>query len=458
MRSAWGLFVGGLGLCWAGLCGAEPWRLASAIGAPDELTLTGAYRLRYEYVDGRFRAGLSGSDQILVERLLLAAEYDFGHFYAGAELQDSRAQLADAGSPLGTDDVNSFELLRGYLGYRARGVFQAGDNLDLSAGRLTIDVGGRRLIARNGFRNTINAFTGLNALYAAPGGLELRAFYVIPVDRRPNDFPELLDNAIAPDVENPDLRFWAVQLGKQRLAGDVAGEIYVFGLQEQDRASLSSNDRNLFTPGVRLRRAPRPGGFDFQLEAAVQAGQSALSRAAEAPLLSHLAFFTHAQLGYTFEHPWRPRLNLEYDYASGDRDPQDGRNGRFDTLFGARRFEFGPTGIFGPLSRSNLNSPGVRLTLQPTPNLSLLLNHRAAFLAARRDALVAAGLRDETGQAGAFIGHQFEGSLRWDIAPGNVRLETGVAYLADGRFLREAPNASPDGDTFYGFSSVEFSF
>lgn len=440
-----------------GAARAEPWRLEEALHVPDGLSLSGSYRVRYEYLDGQFRAGAAGSDQILVERLLLGAEYDFGGLYAGAELQDSRAQLEDRGTPLGTDDVDAVELLRGYVGWRGKGVLREGDTLDLAVGRLTIDLGSRRLVARNQYRNTANNYTGAHLTWSS-GKTDVDAFFVLPVDRRPSDFAGLQRSAVDLDEENTRVRFWSVYTHRKSLLGDIEGDLYLFGLQEQDRPELTTTDRNLFTPGLRLFRKPRSGKVDFEFETAVQTGKSALSRTPGAPRLEHLAHYHHAQVGYSFAADWKPRLVLEYDFASGDRDPTDGRNGRFDTLFGARRFDYGPTGIFGPLARSNLNAPGWRFTARPTKTVSVLVGHRAAFLAAGRDALTTAGVRDASGASGNRIGHQFEGSARWDILPGNLQLELGAAYLAKGRFLREAPNASPDGDSFYGYSSMMLTF
>ncbi|MBY0447588.1 MAG: alginate export family protein [Hyphomonadaceae bacterium] len=444
-------------LALAGSAQAEPWRLEKALNAPEGLSLSGSYRVRYEYLDGQFRAGASGADQILVERLLLGAEYDFGSFYVGAELQDSRAQLDDAGTPLGTDDVDAFELLRGYVGWRGEGVFTPKDKLDLAVGRLTIDLGSRRLVARNQYRNTANNYTGAHLAWSS-GDTDVNAFFVLPVDRRPSDFTSLERNAVDLDEENTHVRFWSIYAHRKGLIGDIEGDLYLFGLQESDRPELTTTDRNLYTPGFRLFRKPKKGQLDFEIETAVQTGNSALSRAASAPRLEHLAHYHHAQVGYSFAGAWKPRLVLEYDFASGDRDPTDGRNGRFDTLFGARRFDYGPTGIFGPLFRSNLNAPGWRVTARPLKSVSLLFGHRAAFLAAGRDVLTTAGVRDATGASGNSIGHQLESSVRWDALPGNLQFEFGTAYLAKGRFLLEAPNASPDGDSFYGYSSVMLSF
>ena len=44
----------------------SPWRLQSAFGAPDWLTVGGSYRLRYEYMDNTFRVLDPGQDELLV--------------------------------------------------------------------------------------------------------------------------------------------------------------------------------------------------------------------------------------------------------------------------------------------------------------------------------------------------------------------------------------------------------
>ncbi len=140
----------------------SPWLLGTALNSPNWFSVDGSYRARYESLDGPFRAKATGSDQILVERLLLNVRANVDRFYADVELEDSRQQLADSGTPLSADSVNTFEPLQTYLGARFSDAPSTGDHLDLTAGRMTIDIGSRRLIARNRFRNTLNAFTGID--------------------------------------------------------------------------------------------------------------------------------------------------------------------------------------------------------------------------------------------------------------------------------------------------------
>ena len=47
-----------------------------------------------------------------------------------------------------------------------------------------------------------------------------------------------------------------------------------------------------------------------------------------------------------------------YDYASGDSNPNDNKNGRFNTLFGIENFQFTHSGIRSLFKRSNISSPG----------------------------------------------------------------------------------------------------
>ena len=48
--------------------------------------------------------------------------------------------------------------------------------------------------------------------------------------------------------------------------------------------------------------------------------------------------------------------------------------------------------------------------------------------------------------------------VRWDILPGNVRLELGGVHLFAGGFIEEAPNATHCGDSTYGYAAFELRF
>lgn len=436
-----------------------PWRLTEVLNAPDWLDAGGSYRIRYETLDGAFRKGAAGSDQILAERLLFGVRAHWNAFYLGAELEDSRTQLADAGTPLGTDEVDTFEPLQIYAGLRESDVFHSGDSLDVTAGRITIDAGSRRLVARNRFRNTLNAFTGIEGVWTGTGGTAVQAFYVLPVQREPTSRDALARNSTQLDKESFRVELWGILVSQKNLLDRASGEVYLYGLHERDRPGVAVADHDLYTPGFRLFAKPKPGEWDFEIEGALQFGTSRFTALpSDTADLDHFAGFFHGDVAYSFDVQWSPRLVLQYDYASGDEHPGDGVNNRFDTLFGARRFDFGPTGIYGAFARSNIDSPGFRIEAKPAAGLGGFIGYRAVWLASSRDALTTANLRDASGKAGKFVGQQFEAELSYDLVPGNVALELGGAYLIDGLFLRHAPGAPHDGNTTYFYAQTTLTF
>jgi len=439
--------------------GAAERRLADIVHPPSWLTIEGSERLRYEYLDNTFRILDPGTDDYLVSRLRLNVRATGRHFYAGVEVQDSRGWLDETLTPVGTDDVNVLEPLQLYAGYRSGGVFREGDSLDVQLGRITMDVGSRRLIARNRFRNTTNAFTGLNVRWKAPGGASLQAFFTAPSTRLPGtlEAERLRSNEFELDEDRFDHRFWGLDVSQVTLPGDVDSEWYLYGLREADRPGVPTRNRDFVTAGLRLLR--KSGDWAYELEAAYQTGESrATGAAGDLDDLDHRAWFVHVEGTRSLAGRWQPRLIFRYDYASGDRDPADGRIERFDTLYGDRRWEFGPTGIYGALTRSNIQSPGVALRLQLAASLDARLDYRAAWLASKSDALVTGGVRDPAGNSGSFVGHQFDARLNWQAIAGSLTVEAGAAQLFKGEFLRNAPNAPPPSDTIYLYLATTLAF
>jgi len=84
----------------AHICSVAEAEEAFRLDTPAWLTLKGETRVRYETLQGQFRADGEGGDQLLLFRSLLLAEADTGPISFGVEIQDSRTYLADAGTPL----------------------------------------------------------------------------------------------------------------------------------------------------------------------------------------------------------------------------------------------------------------------------------------------------------------------------------------------------------------------
>lgn len=411
---------------------ASPWKI------------TGSMRLRYEALDGQVRPGFNASDDLISLRTTLAAEYRRGPLRLGAEMYDSRAWGADRRTPVGTGEVNTFEMVQAYAALDGKD--ETLGPVSLQAGRFTLNLGSRRLVAADDYRNTTNGYTGVR-LDLAPAGVRTTLIYVQPQLRLPDGLGAVLDNRHHVDRESDHLQLFGAIAARPRTLGDATLEGSYFRLEETDAPGRPTRDRRLDTISVRAIRDPKAGRWDYEVEAIGQGGTVSRGLGAADPTLKVRAHFVHAEAGYTFVHPWKPHVSAEFDLASGDR--AGGRYGRFDTLFGMRRADLAPAGIYNAIGRANLITPGLRLEVTPSPRWDGFLAARGLWLEAREDAFSTTSVRDPSGASGRYAGAQLEGRVRYWLIPGRLRAEADAVWLDKARFLRRAPNAPPTGDEHY---------
>lgn len=426
----------------------------AAIGASAQaadLFATGALRGRYETLDGQYRPGLGGSDQMFSVRANVAAELRLSNLALGVEILDGRAYLADTGSAISASDVNTLEPIQFYARYRV-------GSTEWTAGRFTQDLGSRRVISRSRSGNTTNAFTGLRGVWIGPEGSGLTGFYVLPVIRRPTDQASVLDNKPEVDTQSADYQLYGAFYTSPPIGQGVRADVYALRLTEEDEADRGTRNRRLNLIGARLFRNPVPGVLDFELEGIAQGGQARASASArDLRDLDVSAFGLHAEAGWSFDGPLRPRLELAYDYGTGDRDLTDGDYGRFDGFFGSRRGDFGPGGAYGPLSRSNEAAPVVRLELTRPKLWESYFTYRPVWLVEARDAFGNTGVQDVTGRSGRFAGHAFEARFR-RLLTTKLIWDSGAALMIPRGFLEAAPNATREGATVYGYTDLTWTF
>ncbi|ESS73014.1 hypothetical protein MGMO_39c00130 [Methyloglobulus morosus KoM1] len=439
------------------------WNLHDSLGLPDWLSFNIEHRTRYESLDGCFRGGCKGGDQQIPLQTDVFLEARWNGFRLGGEFLDARQFGSDEGSGINTTAVDDADFIQGYLAYGDQNINYSGIGGEIIVGRQTLNFGSRRLIARNVFRNTINSFTGARVHLLDYNNWQLNVFATMPILRLPNETDQLLDNRQEWDEEDTRTWFSGAFLEVFDIAWNINVELYLYHLDEGDSTDNQTRNRRYFTPGFRFYMKPTAGKLDFQTETIGQFGTlRGSTEATDGKDLDHAAWMQHADVGYTFDHPWTPRLAFEYDYASGDENPNDNHDQRFDTLFGARRFEYGPTGMYGAFARSNINTPGYRITVNPCSDLQLGLSHRAFWLASDTDAWTTTGsgtsaLRDKTGKTSNYIGQQLELTARYDFNS-SLNLETGWTHLFKGDFAKDAPNApaGKDIDYFYVQSKLRF--
>lgn len=425
----------------------SPWRLGDALGLNSGFSLKGEYQARFENLAGNVQPGTSPNDQIVLLRTTLDAQYNSDSFAVQFEIQDARQQIADQDTVLRDVQVSTLDVLQANIAYK----FGTENRTQVQLGRFTDDWGSRRLMARNRYRNSINTFDGLLLNHQQANGNQFKFMSTQIVRRYPRDKPSLLDNDHESDESSEAQRFHGIFAELPNLSNRFNTEAYYFYLHEKDTSKLQTRNRKLHTVGFRLLSSAGINAWDIEIESIFQAGTVRASANPTDRLdLDHQTFSQTVNLGYNFDTPSRLRAILEFNYASGDSDPNDEKNGRFDSLFGPTTFEFAPVALYNPFNRSNLITTGVRMTSSPWPNIGLMADYRHFWLAEKKDSWGRTGLRDVAGDSGRYLGQHLELRLRWSAAPGNIRIDSGLVFL-DARNLSDV-----NSEFFYIGSKIDF--
>jgi hypothetical protein len=357
------------------------------------------------------------------------------------EGQDSRELSNDGpGDFRTTQTINHFDITQLFGALSIKNIGGSGLRTDLHVGRMTMDFGMRRYVARNDFRNTTNAFDGVHWQIGEDQTWRFRTFLVEPV----------LRDDVQLDKQSARSVFWGAYVESSHVPWFNVNAFY-FGLNDQ-QIQNKALQRTYNTYGLRLFKSPATNEFDYEFEGAVQTGHLGT--------VKHFAYNPNVETGYTFNLPWTPRFLVQYTYASGTRSTQAGsQDGNFDVLFGARNFDLNPTGIWGAFARSNISAPGWRLILQPTDTLVLTVKQRFWYLAEATAVFSGNALQDRTGRSGNYLGNDMQLRAQW--APlwamrQNMDFDFGYVHWFKGSYfdsptiLAQMPaGGNKDSDYFY---------
>ena len=416
----------------------------TAMHLPDWLDLGLENRTRFESYDHPWRstqiAGDGQTDSQVGLRSRVRVGLGNGPFRFLFEGQDSRAYWnKDPGDFVNNTTVNEFDILQLFGSLTLNNVGGSGLRTDLHFGRMTMDFGSRRYVARNDFRNTTNAFDGVHWQIGQDNAWRFRAFLVEPVIRTLVSLDEQTEKSV----------FWGTYVESQHLPW-LNVNVFYYGLNAQELQNKNLH-RTFNTYGLRLFKSSAVSEFDYEFEGAIQTGHLGN--------VDHFAYNPNAEAGYTFDLPWTPRFLAQYTYASGTNTPGGSQNSTFDPLFGARRFDLNPTGIWGPFFRSNINSPGWRLILKPDDTLTVTVKQRFWWLAEASAVFTGGLVQDTTGGSGNYLGNDIELRAQWaplwamrqnmDFDYGYVHWFKG-SYFDSPAILAQMPaGGNKDSDYFY---------
>ena len=377
-------------------------RLAkAALNLPEWMEFSLSQHTRYESVSNPWRHGQSSNtDAQLPLQSRVHVGVNHGPFWLMFEEQDSRTHFAEPNDFNNNTVTNNFDVLQLFGSAALRNINETGLWTDLHVGRLTQHIGSGRLVGRNGYRNTTNSFYGARLAIGNDKDWRVREFLTSPVQIDPTHLDEGSSSRL----------FWGTVFETSQLSW-LNGEEYYFGINDKKEPAKT---RAFSTFGIRAFQSPTKtttfkkqdfGKVDYAFEGAAQAG-----KVNDQGLFSYMG---HTEIGYTFNTPWFPRLNAEYDYASGTNNPNGNNNHTFDRLFDVRRSDMMQTGIFEPFFRSIIDSVETRLTLQPRNDLQLFIKHHIWYLAEAKDKFIGSNLagdplQDKTSNAGRFLRHNIE--------------------------------------------------
>jgi len=114
--------------------------------------------------------------------------------------------------------------------------------------------------------------------------------------------------------------------------------------------------------------------------------------------------------GYRFDGvPFHPRIFGQHDYASGDKNPNDGVHGAFDTMYPTAHDRFGVTDQFG---WQNIVAERAGFTVEPRRRWTVTTQYLDFWLASATDSLYNSSggsiVRDATGKSGTHIGQEID--------------------------------------------------
>ena len=185
----------------------------------------------------------------------------------------------------------------------------------------------------------------------------------------------------------------------------------------------------LVAPGVRLT-GKLPANFDYSIEGILERGAFAND--------SIRASAGYVKAGYTLHSlRWRPHIQAEYDYASGDprRDPSVVRT--FDQFYPSNHDVFGLTDVFG---WQNIVQKRLNIDFHPAKSLYVLLHGETLDVASTKDAVYSSGggvlVRPPSGGFGSDrIGTEVDGALQYALKRIPLLWELGIGHFWPGALM-----------------------
>jgi alginate export protein len=374
-------------------------------------------RLRNEFRDNADFKPADDFDHYLGQRLrinLRARVHPRLQFF----IQAQDVWLFDSNSDKVIHDLAT-NLHQAYFDWKLTG----SDRWEFRGGRQEFIYGEERLVGGYGWDNVGRSFDA-SRLRNRTGAWTNDFFWGRQVDVRRNGAPA---------------RAGAQDLSGAYLTREPKGSLSrweVYGLFLRDGLRTSGEFASAPKETVRIatlgfRRVVKPKtGWRYSLEHAWQFGQRGPD--------GHVAAMFVGTAGYAWPGRWQPRVQLEYDFASGDNNPADGKSREFNNLFPTNHPFYGYADLVGLRNLHDFRATGA---MSLHPKLTLELDYHHFLLAEPRGPWKSAAGRvlgsDPLGRFGRDLGQEVDLTLRIPVQQ-HLNFLAGYSAFIPGRFAIHA--------------------
>ena len=202
-------------------------------------------------------------------------------------------------------------------------------------------------------------------------------------------------------------------------------------------------DYQVHSPGLRAYGVVGNTGLDYDFSATYQTGRNG-TRTIQ-------AYAGTFEVGYTVaSNPWKPRFSVFYGYASGDHNPKDNTDNRFQRFYGFGR----AWSANDYITYQNVSTPTVRLEIKPHQNLRLDMNYSAYWLDSATDVFSVGNItqvQDKTGASGKFLGGEYDIRARYTWSA-KTEFTVGYSYFQSGGYVKSLLHRDHTNFGYFQFS------
>ena len=388
------------------------------------LSFGGELRQRYEFTDnpvfGQDRQDEAG---VWLQRAVLHGDLRVGqHVRVFAQLF-SALEAGREGGPSPVDE-NRLALQNGFVDFR----FAPVERLEATvrAGRQELQYGSGRLVDVREGPNVRRTFDAARAI------LEARDWRVDGLAAR----PRAVEPGVFDDEANDDQALWGVYAtGGRELLPAGRLDLYYLGFRD-DAGVFEQGAAEETRHSIGARVWGESGAWDWNWEAVFQFGSFGDGEIRAWTLAS--------ATGRTWtDLPWRPRVGVSANIASGDRDPDDADLQTFNPLFPRGNY-FSEAAVLGPRNFVNIQPS---LTVSPAERWSVTADVNAFWRLETEDGVYAPSgqlVRASGGSGERFVGTSASLAVTYSVSD-HLSLGAIYTHFAAGDFI-EATGPSDDID------------